>query len=196
MKLILATRNAHKLEEIRAIFNFDGLEVYSAFDYPDIPDVVEDGDTFEANARKKAREIAIATGSWALGDDSGLVVDALGGAPGVYSARYAGEPCSYEANNAKLLRELSQMEDRSAHFVTVIALSDPNGETQVVSGTCNGRIIGELRGEHGFGYDPLFIPDGYEQTFAELESKAKNSISHRARALQKAASEWASFLSA
>lgn len=194
MKLVIATRNAHKLEEIHSIFDFRNLEVMSAFDFPDIPDVVEDGDTFEANAIKKAVEIARATGCWALADDSGLEVDALDGAPGVYSARYAGEPCSYEANNEKLLRELQGENDRSARFRTVIALSDPGGSTQTVAGECPGVIIEELRGTNGFGYDPLFVPDGYAETFAELGSEEKNRISHRARALHKAHEQWAELI--
>ena len=194
MKLVIATRNAHKLEEIRAIFDFEGLDVSSAFDYPDIPDVVEDGDTFKANAIKKAVEIAKATGCWALADDSGLEVIALGGAPGVYSARYAGEPCSYPANNEKLLRELTGKTDRSARFRTVISLSDPSGTVRTVEGDCPGTLIEQERGTNGFGYDPLFVPDGYTETFAELSSKVKNSISHRARALQKARYAWADIL--
>jgi XTP/dITP diphosphohydrolase len=194
MKLVIATRNAHKLEEIHSILDFQGLEVMSAFDFPEIPDVEEDGDTLEANAIKKAVEVAKATGCWTLADDSGLEVDALGGAPGVYSARFAGEPCSYEANNEKLLAELADKEDRSARFRTVIALSDPGGSAQIVSGECPGVIIGELRGTHGFGYDPLFIPDGFSETYAELDSSAKNRISHRANALRKAHSEWAELL--
>jgi XTP/dITP diphosphohydrolase len=191
MKLVIATRNAHKLEEIKAIFDFEGLEVSSAFDYPEIPDVVEDGDTFEANAVKKAVEIAQATGCWAMADDSGLEVDALGGAPGVYSARYAGEPCCYDANNEKLLRELAGCNNRLARFRSVIALSDPEGNVQTVDGNCSGMILEELRGSNGFGYDPLFVPEGCGQTFAELSSEVKNSISHRARALEKARQAWA-----
>ena len=194
MKLILATRNAHKLEEIRAIFDFKSLEVLSAFDFPEIPDVVEDGDTLEANAIKKAVEIAAATGCWALADDSGLEVAALGGAPGVYSARYAGEQCSYSDNNEKLLCELAGKPDRSARFRTVIALSDPEGNVQTVEGACPGRIIEELRGTNGFGYDPLFVPEGYTETFAELDSEVKNRISHRALALQKAHDAWAGII--
>ncbi|VGO14936.1 Non-canonical purine NTP pyrophosphatase [Pontiella desulfatans] len=194
MKLVIATRNAHKLEEIQAIFDFKDLEVLSAFDFPEIPDVVEDGATFEANAIKKAVEIARETGCWTMADDSGLEVDALGGAPGVYSARYAGEPCSYPANNEKLLAELAGKEDRTARFRTVIALSDPDGNTITVDGACPGKIIEELRGTNGFGYDPLFIPDGYEHTFAELSSDIKNTISHRARALRKAHDTWGSLL--
>ena len=194
MKLVIATRNAHKLEEIRAIFDFAGLDVGSAFDYPDMPDVVEDGDTFEANALKKAREIAGATGCWALADDSGLVVDALDGAPGIYSARYAGEHCSYADNNAKLLRELEGVEDRAARFVTVIALSDPSGVAQTVDGECPGVIIDQPRGARGFGYDPLFVPDGYDRTFAELDASVKNRIPHPGRALEQARRRWADTL--
>jgi XTP/dITP diphosphohydrolase len=195
MKLVIATRNAHKLEEIQAIFNFQGLEVLSAFDFPEIPDVIEDGETLEANAIKKAIEIAKATGCWALADDSGLEVDALNGAPGVYSARYAGEHCSYSDNNEKLLKELSSSANRSARFRTVIALSDPGGSVQTVDGDCPGVIIGELRGTNGFGYDPLFIPDGYAETFAELPAEVKNRISHRANALRNAHDAWSQLLS-
>ena len=194
MKLVIATRNAHKLEEIHAIFDFKDLTVLSAFDFPEVPDVVEDGDTLEANAVKKAVEIATATNCWALADDSGLEVDALGGAPGVYSARYAGEQCSYADNNVKLLKELSGKSDRSARFRTVIALSDPEGNVKTVSGECPGVIIEELRGSEGFGYDPLFIPDGYSETFAELSSEVKNRISHRANALNHALGAWGDLL--
>jgi XTP/dITP diphosphohydrolase len=192
-KLVIATRNAHKLAEIREIFDFQTLEVLSAFDFTDIPDVVEDGETLEANAIKKAVEIAKATGCWALADDSGLAVTALAGAPGVYSARYAGEHCSYEDNNVKLLQELAGKMDRTARFRTAICLSDPGGIFQTVEGACLGVIIEELRGTNGFGYDPLFVPDDYSETFAELDSEVKNRISHRARALQKAHDEWCDF---
>ena len=195
MKLIIATRNAHKLDEIHKIFDFQQLDVLSAFDFPDIPDVVEDGATLEENAKKKAVEIALATGCWTLADDSGLEVAALDGAPGVYSARYAGEHCSYADNNAKLLEELAGKTDRSARFRTVIALSDPAGSVETVSGECAGTIIDEPRGTHGFGYDPLFVPDGYSQAFAELPSAVKNRISHRANALHKAQDAWSELLS-
>jgi XTP/dITP diphosphohydrolase len=194
MKLVIATRNAHKLEEINEIFDFQGLDVVSAFDFPDIPDVVEDRDTLEGNAEKKAVEIALATKCWALADDSGLEVVALNGAPGVYSARYAGEQCSYADNNTQLLAELQGVKDRSAQFRTVVALSDPEGKVQSLEGICPGEIISELRGENGFGYDPLFIPEGYSETFAELDASVKNKISHRAKALQKAATAWSSQL--
>ncbi len=196
MKLVLATRNAHKLEEIRAIFDFKGMEVLSAFDFPDVPDVVEDRDTLEGNAEKKAVEIALATGCWSMADDSGLEVAALGGAPGVYSARYAGEACSYAANNEKLLKELAGETDRSARFRTVLALSNPAGDVRTLEGACQGRIIESPRGGNGFGYDPLFVPKGYSETFAELDASVKNVISHRAVALEAARLEWAELLSA
>jgi len=193
MKIILATRNPHKLEEIRAIFNAGHLDVCSALDFPDIPDTIEDRDTFEGNAIKKAQELCDATGIMALADDSGLEVDALNGAPGVYSARYAGEPCDYAANNDKLLRELHGKENRTARFRTVIALARPNEDPITVEGICPGIIIDQLRGEHGFGYDPLFVPDGFSETFAELSAETKNKISHRARALAKASTHWKLF---
>ena len=190
MKLVIATRNKHKLEEICAIFDFPGLEVVSSFDFPDIPDVEEDGDTFEANAIKKAVALAVATGFWALADDSGLEVDALNGDPGIYSARYGGEHGDYAANNVKLLKEMDGEENRTARFRCAMALSSPAGRTQVVEGRCEGRIGHEEVGEGGFGYDPLFFPDGYDKTFSELSSDEKNSISHRGRALAKAVEAW------
>jgi XTP/dITP diphosphohydrolase len=190
MKLALATRNAHKLEEIRAIFNTADMEICSALDFPDIPDTLEDRDTFEGNAIKKAQELCDATGLIALADDSGLVVDALDGAPGVYSARYAGEPCDTSANNEKLLHELASQKSRTARFRTVIALARPGEEPLTVSGTCEGTIIDAPRGTNGFGYDPLFVPDGYTETFAELPASIKNKISHRANALAEASKLW------
>ncbi|MCU0857682.1 MAG: XTP/dITP diphosphatase [Pontiellaceae bacterium] len=194
MKLVIATRNPHKLEEIHAIFNFQGLEVCSAFDFPHIPDVIEDGETLEANAIKKAVEICQATGLPAMADDSGLEVEALNGAPGVYSARWSGEGCSYADNNAKLLRELAAKANRRARFRTVIALALPGENPQTVEGSVQGVIIKETRGNHGFGYDPLFVPDGYNQTFAELPAEVKNRISHRARALNAASNVWSEIL--
>ncbi len=193
MRFIIATRNTHKLEEIRAIFNFQGLEACSALDFPELPDTVEDRDTLEGNAIKKAEELCEATGLMALADDSGLEVEALDGAPGVYSARYAGEPCSYENNNTKLLRELDGKENRRARFRTVMALARPGEEPLTVEGICKGTIIEELRGDHGFGYDPLFVPEGFDQTFAELPAETKNKISHRARALAKVSNHWKHF---
>lgn len=194
MKLLIATRNPHKLEEIQQIFDLPGLDIVSALDYPQIPEVVEDGLTLEANAVKKAVTLAVATGLWALADDSGLEVEALDGAPGVYSARYAGEPPDYAANNQKLLAELDGVTDRAAQFRCVIALSEPSGRAQYVEGVCKGTIAGGLRGSNGFGYDPLFVPDGYTETFAELPSDEKNRISHRGRALAQARMTWATNL--
>ena len=194
MKLVIATRNKHKLEEIREIFHIPGLEVVSAFDFPHVPDVVEDGETFEANAVKKAVSLARATGLWSLADDSGLEVDALGGAPGVYSARYAGEPVSYPANNRKLLKELKSTRNRRARFRCVIALSSLGGEARTVEGRCEGVIAHEERGQKGFGYDPLFVPEGYTTTFAEMDGESKNAISHRGRALQHAMEAWGEML--
>ncbi len=197
MKLLVATRNRHKLEEILQIFALPGLTLLAADELPGLPEeVVEDADTFEGNALKKARELCAASGLWTLADDSGLEVGALNNAPGVYSARYAGEPCSYPANNAKLLREMAGVTDRRARFRCALALCAPDGREWTVDGSCPGRIIGELRGAHGFGYDPLFVPDGYDQTFAELDGAAKNLISHRGVALRRASEAWHALLAA
>ena len=196
MKILIASRNAHKIQEIREIFDLPGVEWVSTAAFPDLHDVVEDGDTFEANAVKKATELARATGLWALADDSGLEVTALGNAPGVWSARYAGEPCNHANNNAKLLRELAGKTDRSARFRCVAALSDPTGRAETVSGACPGRIVDALRGAQGFGYDPLFVPDGYDRTFAEMGNAQKNQLSHRGRALALAKEKWGALIAA
>lgn len=196
MKILIASRNAHKIQEIREIFDLPGVEWVSTAEFPDLHDVVEDGDTFEANALKKATELARATGLWALADDSGLEVTALGNAPGVWSARYAGEPCNHANNNAKLLRELAGKSDRSARFRCVAALSDPTGRAETVSGFCPGRIVDALRGAQGFGYDPLFVPDGYDRTFAEMGNEQKNKLSHRGRALALAKEKWGALIAA
>lgn len=194
MKLLIATRNADKLEEIRAIFAVPSLELVSMNDYPDLPQVVEDGPSFDVNAIKKAVTMAFATKLWTMADDSGLEVDALHGAPGVCSARYAGRPVSYEANNTKLLKELENVTNRKARFRCAVALSSPAGRAQVVEEKCEGLIVDSPRGSNGFGYDPLFMPDGYNQTFAEMESDVKNRISHRASALNLARKVWGDFL--
>lgn len=196
MKILIASRNAHKIQEIREIFALLGVEWVSAADFPELPDVEEDGATFEANAVKKATELARATGLWALADDSGLEVAALDNAPGVYSARYAGEPCNYANNNAKLLRELVGQANRAARFRCVAALSDPAGRAETVSGSCPGRIIDAPRGTQGFGYDPLFVPDGHDRTFAEMDGVQKNRLSHRGRALALAKEKWGALLAA
>jgi len=195
MKLVIATSNPHKLTEMRAILNIRSLELVDLSAYPNLPPVIEDGATFVSNATKKAVITALATREWALADDSGLEVDFLNGAPGVYSARYAGEPVDYRANNAKLLAEMKNAMDRKARFCCVVALSSPAGMAQVVEGYCEGRIIHEPRGTGGFGYDPLFVPEGYDLTFAELGSSVKNGISHRSKALSKAQAAWHGALS-
>lgn len=194
MKLLIATRNPHKLEEIRSVLNVQGLTLLSSLDFPDIPDVEEDGSTLEENAVKKAVELCLATGLPALADDSGLEVEALNSAPGVYSARWSGEGCTYADNNLKLLRELAGQTGRRAQFRTVIALARPGLRPQTVEGRVQGKIADAPRGDKGFGYDPLFIPDGFNQTFAELPAELKNRISHRARALQAALQVWHDFL--
>ena len=195
MRLVLATRNLHKLDEIRALMAVPTLELFDLRSFPAAPEVEEDGCTFESNAIKKAVTTARAVGEWCLADDSGLEVDFLKGAPSVRSARYAGEPANYPANNAKLLHEMQRAKNRAARFCCVIALSNPSGAVRIVSGYCNGRIIREERGSAGFGYDPLFVPDGHELTFAELGEAIKNGISHRARALARAKEAWMDILS-
>jgi XTP/dITP diphosphohydrolase len=187
--LLVATRNRHKLEEIRAILAGADLALCDLADRPDAPEVDEDGATFRDNAIKKAATLARWAGMWALADDSGLAVAALDGAPGVRSARYAGEPVDIAANNRKLLAALAGIRDRSACFRCAIALSDPAGQTRCVEGACAGRIADQPAGDHGFGYDPLFIPDGHALTFAQLPTETKNGISHRARALARFADE-------
>ncbi len=191
MKLLIATRNAHKLEEIRGLL--PGIEIVGTDAYPEVPDPVEDGETFEANAILKAVAWAEATGLPALADDSGLVVDALDGAPGIHSARYAGEHGDSAANNAKLLAELDgvPMEKRTARFVCVLALATPDEQKpRTVRGEVEGRIIESLQGTGGFGYDPLFIPAGETESFGVLPAAVKAQISHRARAFAAARQAW------
>ncbi|HRR33998.1 MAG TPA: RdgB/HAM1 family non-canonical purine NTP pyrophosphatase [Kiritimatiellia bacterium] len=196
MTVLIATRNRHKLEEIRQIFAVPSLKLVAADEIPGLPDdVVEDADTFEGNALKKARVLCAASGLWTLADDSGLEVEALGNAPGVRSARYAGEPSNDAANNAKLLRDLTGVNDRRARFRCAIALCAPDGREWIVEGRCEGQIILEARGANGFGYDPLFVPHGHDKTFAELDRSVKNAISHRGRALRAAAGAWRTWLS-
>lgn len=187
-RIIAASSNAHKIKEIQTIMGKFGMEVVSRKD-AGVPgfEIVEDGETFEENSLKKAMEIMNATGEIIVADDSGLVVDYLGGAPGVYSARFAGEECDDNKNNEKLIKLLDGLtgDDRKAKFVSVITLVYPDGETLVARGECPGRIISVPTGENGFGYDPLFVPDGCEKTFAQLTDEEKNQISHRAKALEK-----------
>ena len=183
--LIVGSRNAHKAGELRTLLGAVPVELHSLADHPNAPEVVEDGDTFEANARKKAIELCAHLGHWVLADDSGLVVDALGGMPGVYSARYAGAHGDDRANNAKLLAELADvsLEDRTARFVCVLVLAGPHGVLYEGRGHCCGLIAEAPRGCSGFGYDPVFVVREYHRTLAELGPTVKNLISHRARAL-------------
>ena len=186
-KIIAASSNAHKIKEIQAIMGKFGMEVISR-DEAGVPayEIEEDGETFEENSFKKADEIMRATGEITVADDSGLMVDYLGGAPGVFSARFAGEHGGDAKNNEKLLKLLEGLpaEERKARFVSVITLIFPDGETLVARGECPGRIIETPSGENGFGYDPLFVPEGYDKTFAQLDAEEKNMISHRAKALE------------
>lgn len=185
-QLLVATRNRGKIKEIKALL--DGLveEVICAADLPDLPETVEDGATFAENALKKAREASKATGLAVLADDSGLVVDGLNGRPGVYSARFAGADATDTANNLKLLQEIAGLSqpERSAAFVCSMAYVSPDGVERLFEGRVEGTIIDQPRGEHGFGYDPLFLVNGYQQTMAELPLGVKNRISHRGQALQ------------
>jgi XTP/dITP diphosphohydrolase len=184
--LVLGTRNHKKREEIEEILCDLGLELQDLSRWPQTPEVVEDSTTFEGNARKKASEVARTLSQWVLGEDSGLVVPALHGRPGVYSARYAGKQGDDEANNDKLLAELRPLPgtNRAAYYVCTAALADPQGEVQAVTeGRCHGIIIGERRGSGGFGYDPLFLIPEYHRTFGELSPRVKHALSHRARAL-------------
>lgn len=187
MKVIAATGNKNKLKEFQEILNPFNIEIttFEKEGYNPI-EVVEDGTTFEENSYKKAREIMEATGMAAIADDSGLEVDALLGAPGVYSARFAGENAGDRDNNLKLIELLKEIpeKDRSAQFHCVITLIFPDGERIVAEGIVSGHMITEPRGDKGFGYDPLFVPEGCESTFGELESKEKNRISHRGKALR------------
>lgn len=189
MKLVLATRNQGKVREIGDILrDQSGIELLSLRNYPDAPDVVEDGETYEENAIKKASTLAEHTGHLTIADDSGLAVDALDGAPGVHSARYAGENASDQDRIAKLLNALQDIPDdrRSGRFICAVAIAEPLAKVQVVRGVCEGRIIHGPRGTSGFGYDPIFVPLGYAETFSELGDEIKNQISHRAKALEKA----------
>jgi XTP/dITP diphosphohydrolase len=186
LPLVLATRNRKKRQEIVEILGDLGLELQDLTAYPQAPEVVEDGATFEANARKKASETARVIGQWVLGEDSGLVVSGLSGRPGVYSARFAGKQGDDEANNDKLLAELAPLPDekRAAYYVCTAALADPAGEIRATAeGRCHGVIIAERRGTGGFGYDPLFLIPEYHRTFGELSARVKHALSHRAKAL-------------
>ena len=185
IKVFAATKSLHKISEFNEMLNPRGFLVESAYDQHDIPEVVEDGSTFEENAILKATGVARALNGTVFADDSGLEVDALGGEPGIYSARYAGENATDQDRINKLLRKLSGCCDRRARFVCVIAVASPTGVIGTALGIVEGKIAIEPAGNHGFGYDPVFIPENYGKTMAELSSKEKNAISHRFRALRK-----------
>lgn len=186
-KLVVSTGNQHKVEEIKNILEGLSIEVVSKKDVGlgDL-EVIEDGETLEENSLKKAKALAERLDYMVLADDSGLFVDILNGEPGVYSSRYAGEEGNDKKNNNKLLEELEDipLKERNAKFKTVIVLITEDKESTIVYGECKGKVGFELKGKNGFGYDPLFTPDGYDKTFGELGEEIKNKISHRAKALE------------
>ncbi len=187
-RIILGTTNKKKCVELRALLEPLGIELLSLAEVAEPLEVDETGTTFIENARLKAQQQAVHLGQWTIGEDSGLCVPALGGAPGIYSARYSGPGATDARNNAKLLEEMAELDgtDRSAYYVSTIAIADPQGT--ILSnrkGRCWGRILRSLRGEGGFGYDPMFEIPEYHMTFAELGPTVKSVLSHRARALQK-----------
>jgi XTP/dITP diphosphohydrolase len=189
MKLVIATNNLNKIREIRDKFaDISGLELVPLNDFPDPPEVIEDGDSFKENAHKKASEIASYTGSPAMADDSGLAVDALDGRPGIYSARYGGESATDEDRNRKILEEMRGIpgEMRGARFICVISIVFPDGRTFFAEGSCEGVIAETMKGGQGFGYDPIFYLPEHGKTMAELPLHEKNRISHRAKALEAA----------
>jgi XTP/dITP diphosphohydrolase len=187
-KLVLSTRNEHKIAEITDILIGFPVKVVSLNNFKKVPRIIEDGKNLEENAIKKASVVAKRLKKWVLADDTGLEVDHLNGKPGVYSARWAGPGCSYADNNRKLLKLLRGVpkNKRKAKFRCVIALSDPDGNTKTVEGMILGYIAKKVKGENGFGYDPVFVVPRYEKSFAELSTTVKNKISHRSKALQKA----------
>lgn len=185
-EIVLASNNQGKIAEFNNIFSELGITIKSLAEFGDMPDIVEDGSTFEENAKKKAETIKNIINIPVIADDSGLMVDYLNGEPGIYSARFAGEEKNDEKNNQKLLSLLEgvNFENRKARFVCAIALAIPNRETIITRGICEGYIGQEFMGSNGFGYDPLFYLPEYDKTMAEIEAKLKNNISHRSKALK------------
>jgi len=186
--IVLASRNQKKSAEIRALLAPFGVSVLSVADFSNAAEVVEDGHSFQENAEKKAAQTARTLQHWAIGEDSGLQVDALHGAPGIYSARFSGEQATDEANNARLISELKDVpaENRGAAYVCHVAVADPDGNVRLnVEATCRGRIGNVPRGQNGFGYDPYFIVREYHRTFGELSPVVKQHLSHRARAFDR-----------
>jgi len=183
MKLLLATRNTHKVKEIVALLAGTNIQVVSALDFPGMPDVVEDRDTIEGNAIKKARECAAYAGMPAIADDTGLFVDALDGRPGAFAARYAGEGCSYADNRLKMLARMKGVTRRNAQFRTVVAFATPTELVATTTGEVRGTITLAEEGSGGFGYDPIFRADETGLTFGMMDAAAKHAISHRGRAM-------------
>lgn len=188
--LVLATRNKGKLKEFKELLKDFPVEIRSLADFGPIPEVVEDGETFDENAYKKAHFTAKALGLPAIADDSGLAVEALDGAPGVYSARYAGEKAGDAENTAKLLKEMEGVSSRKAAFHCVISIAVPSGPALTYEGTCQGELLTAPRGEDGFGYDPIFFYPELGKTFAELTMEEKNRVSHRGKAMAEMAGEF------
>jgi XTP/dITP diphosphohydrolase len=186
-EIVIATRNSGKLREIEAILAPLGLKILSLRDFPGIPEIIEDGQTFEENAVKKAAAVSRQTGRMAIADDSGLAVDALQGRPGVFSSRYAGEEATDAERYQKLLKEMAGTPPgkRGAAFICAMAVATPDGKAETVVGQCRGEIAMAPKGGHGFGYDPVFYLPERGKTMAELEPEIKNRISHRALALEK-----------
>jgi XTP/dITP diphosphohydrolase len=187
-QMILGSRNRKKIGEIAELFAPHGIDLVGVSEFPDVPEVIEDGNSFAANATKKATEVARALNRWVIADDSGLCVDALNGVPGVDSAVYAGAHGADDANNEKLLHELASVttEKRTAHYVCYAVLSDPSGQLRLSSeGRCGGLILRDFHGDHGFGYDPLFLVPEYHLTFGQLSPAVKRHISHRAKAFER-----------
>lgn len=185
IRLLIASHNKDKIREIKTLINDDSVEILTISDFNEkIPDVNEDQNTLLGNALKKAKTIADAVDFPTIADDTGLFVDALDGRPGVYSARYAGESCTYADNRIKMLKEMDGLNERDAHFKTVVVLYFPDGREIMAEGIVEGYITESERGDNGFGYDAIFQPKGSEKTFAEMNDFEKNSVSHRARALK------------
>ncbi|OGQ99021.1 MAG: Non-canonical purine NTP pyrophosphatase [Deltaproteobacteria bacterium RIFOXYD12_FULL_55_16] len=188
--LVLATRNKGKLKEFKELLKDFPVEIRSLADFGPIPEVIEDGATFDDNAYKKALFTAKVLGLPAIADDSGLAVEALGGAPGVYSARYAGEKASDTENTAKLLKDMEGIANRKATFHCLISIAVPSGPALTYEGTCEGELLTAPRGDDGFGYDPVFFSPELGKTFAELSMAEKNQVSHRGRAMAEMAAEF------
>lgn len=185
MKILLATKNKGKIQDFKELTEGMDIEIFSILDGIDIPDVEENGTTFEENSQKKALKIAKYTGLITVSDDSGLCVDALGGNPGIYSSRYSGEQATDDENIDKLLEDMKNIKnDREAKFVSVVSIAEPNGNVKSFYGEVKGEIIFERRGTNGFGYNPIFLSHELNKTFGEASADEKNSVSHRARAFK------------